>query len=189
MRLVLRERSQSKAPLQAPPKTLHVAYLEDSPSQAMKIAQLRGPPRGHPCLESFGHQGRDILLYKVDEILEFEILSQKLKPSISYPALVPVVRRHFCDRCAEHVVYLIRKVQGSQVTFAEVPEAFGKSLEATSSTEVALHTDDGIYQVRIVDFDLELEVCRRPLIYRETTALDRGADMLDVTCWQALSRE
>ena len=161
--------------------SLHVAYLDESLVVVLKIA-----PSGIPCMESYRHEsGLDILLYKVDNFWEFKKLSSKnLKIHSSVPGLLFDVSRYLRRKNTVRSVYLIRKLQGSGILFAELPESMVSSPEAYTSL-VTLRTDNGMYDIKALDFNLEIQDCHLCVIYRDINSL--GGDMLSVSMWRALT--
>ena len=159
----------------------HVAYLGDS-----CVAELKFAPASIPCLESFRHEtGLDVLLYRVDNFGEFKRLSStcsRKHPSV--PGLHYDVCRYLRRRVTVTNVYLLRKLQGSGIFFAELPEFRVSSPEAYMSL-AALRTDKGVCDIKVLDFNLEIQDCRLCMIYRDIDSL--GDDMLSVSMWRALT--
>lgn len=161
--------------------TLHVAYLGES-----CVVELKFAPAAIPCLESFRHEtGLDIILYRVDDFCEFKRLSSNCaRKHPSVPGLHFDVCRYLRRRNTVKNVYLIRKLQGSCIFFAELPEFRVSSPEAYMSL-AALRTDNGMYDIKVLDFNLEIQDCHLCMIYRDIDSLDD--DMLSVSMWRALT--
>lgn len=162
--------------------SLHAAYLDES-----FVVVLKTAPSGIPCMESFRHEsGLDILLYKIDNFWDFKKLSsESLKMHSSVPGLHFDVSRYLRRRNTVRSVYLIRKLKGSRILFAELPESMVSSPKAYTSL-VTLQTDNGLYDIKVLDFNLEIQDCHLCMIYRDIDSL--GGDMLSVSMWRALAR-
>lgn len=161
--------------------SLHVAYLDES-----YVVELEFAPSRMPCIESFRHKtGLDILLYKIDDYREFKkLLARRLKMRPSVPTLYSDVCRFLRRRNTVSNVYLIRKHQGPSIFFAEIPESLVVFPEAYMSL-ATLRTDNGVYDIKVLDFNLKIEDCRLCMIYRHIDSL--GGDELSVSMFRALT--
>jgi hypothetical protein len=143
-------------------RPLHLAYAYDSkdPSRSLETMQLKAAPRGVPSLEGVYHGGYDVNLYCMDRLpprctrlRERDTASRALD---AFDAGYKVLRR----RLQQREVYVIRKEDGSGTRYCEVkrPDRTGlKAYECGLST----HTEDGIWQIFLMDFDESHVDCRR----------------------------
>lgn len=172
---------EKKSPLQ-----FHVLFLwaRNDSVQPLQVALLKHAPPQIPCCEAFGVNGADVLLYKEDDLLDFQKVSYKLKLHTAPADVMAAVHAYFKKTRSCKSLYLVRKIKGNDVWFAEVPQHLVTSFETYCHSSFWM-TDDGCYDVVVANDGLK--ECRVPLIFQLVDSLKGVKDVQGAILWQALS--
>jgi hypothetical protein len=143
-------------------RPLHLAYSYDSkePSRSLETMQLKAAPRGVPSLEGVYHGGYDVNLYRMERLpprctrlLMRDTASRALE---AFEAGYKVLRH----RLRQRKVYVIRKQYGSGTRYCEVKLPDCSGLQAYAGG-LSTHTEDGVWQIFLMDFDESHVDCMR----------------------------
>lgn len=169
-------------------RPLHLAYAYDSkaPSRSLETMQLKAAPRGVLSVEGVYHGGYDVNLYRMERLpprrTRLRMRDTASRALDAFDAGYKVLRH----RLRQREVYVIRKEDGSGTRYCEVkrPERCGlKAYKCGLST----HTEDGVWQIFLMDFDESHVDCRRvsPRWWRDAKDL-KGHDAVVTAIRHAL---